>query len=321
MEFGFTIPTRGPLASPEAISTLATRGDELGFGFLAVSDHVIIPNSIRSLYPYSPTGEFGTDGSCMDQLTLLSFLAGITTRTRLLSSVMVLPHRNPLLAAKMLATVDVLSGGRLTVGCGVGWMREEFEVLETPPYEERGLVGDEYIRAFRELWTSDSPEFDGKHVKFSDVTFAPRPVQQPHPPVWIGGESPPAFRRAGRLGDAWYPIGSNPKFTIRTPAQYAEAVDRIRGYAERAGRDPDSIDLAYSVAGTAIPASSAQPTERRPFTGAPSDVASDIASFREVGVRHMRIGLEADRLSEMLDNLEAFAADVMPLVPETEEKR
>ena len=243
MDFGFTIPTRGPLANPEAISTLARRGEELGFGFLAVSDHVIIPNRIRSLYPYSPTGEFGTDGSCMDQLSLLSFLAGITTRIRLLSSVMVLPHRNPLLAA-----ADVLSGGRLTVGCGVGWMREEFEVLETPPYKERGLVGDEYIRAFVELWTSDAPEFDGKHVRFSDVTFAPKPVQKPHPPIWIGGESPPALRRAGRLGDAWYPIGSNPRFTIRTPVQYAEAVDRIRSHAEQAGRDPDRIDLACSVA-------------------------------------------------------------------------
>ena len=315
MDFGFTIPTRGPLANPEAISTLARRGEELGFGFLAVSDHVIIPNRIRSLYPYSPTGEFGTDGSCMDQLSLLSFLAGITTRIRLLSSVMVLPHRNPLLAA-----ADVLSGGRLTVGCGVGWMREEFEVLETPPYKERGLVGDEYIRAFVELWTSDAPEFDGKHVRFSDVTFAPKPVQKPHPPIWIGGESPPALRRAGRLGDAWYPIGSNPRFTIRTPVQYAEAVDRIRSHAEQAGRDPDRIDLACSVAGTAIPASSTHPTERRPFTGSPSDVASDIDAFREVGVRHMRIGLEADCLSEMLDNLAEFATDVMPLVSEPEEK-
>ncbi len=314
MEFGFTIPTRGPLANAEAISVLARRGDELGLGFLAVSDHVIIPNSIRSLYPYSPNGEFGTDGSCIDQLTLLSFLAGITTRIRLLSSVMVLPHRNPLLAAKMLATVDLLSGGRLTVGCGVGWMREEFEALETPPYEERGLVGDEYIRAFRELWTSDSPEFEGKHVNFSDVSFAPKPVQQPHPPIWIGGESPLALRRAGRLGDAWYPIGSNPKFTIRTPAQYATAVERIHTHAEKAGRDPDGIDLAYSVAGTAIPATSAAPTERQPFTGAPADVAADIAAFREIGVRHMRVGLEADSLSEMLDNLEAFATGVMPLV-------
>ena len=194
-------------------------------------------------------------------------------------------------------------------------------MLEAPPYEERGLVGDEYIRAFHELWTSETPEFDGRHVNFSDVTFAPKPVQQPHPPIWIGGESPPALRRVGRLGDAWYPIGSNPKFTIRTPAQYAEAVGRIHSHAERAGRDPDSIDLAYSVAGTAVPASSVAPTGRRPFTGAPSDVAADIASFREVGVRHMRIGLEADCLSEMLDNLEAFASDVMPLVSETEEKR
>ena len=145
-------------------------------------------------------------------------------------------------------------------------------------------------------------------------------MQQPHPPIWIGGESPPALRRVGRLGDAWYPIGSNPRFTIRTPAQYADAVGRIRSHAENAGRDPDGIDLAYSVAGTAIPASSTPETERRPFTGAPSDVAADIAEFREVGVRHMKIGLEADCLAEMLDNLEAFAADVMPLVPGPEEK-
>jgi alkanesulfonate monooxygenase SsuD/methylene tetrahydromethanopterin reductase-like flavin-dependent oxidoreductase (luciferase family) len=123
---------------------------------------------------------------------------------------MVVPHRPPVLTAKILATIDVLSKGRLIVGCGVGWMREEFEAIGAPPYDKRGAVSDEYIRAFKELWTSDNPTFSGKYCSFANVAFAPKPLQKPHPPIWVGGESPVALRRAGRLADAWYPIGSNP---------------------------------------------------------------------------------------------------------------
>ena len=148
----------------------------------------------------------------MEQLTTIAYLAGVTTSIKLLSSVMVLPHRSPVLTAKMLATIDVLSQGRLIVGCGVGWMEEEFEAIGAPPYAERGAVGNEYLRVFKELWTSDDPSFDGDYANFSNIAFAPKPVQQPHPPLWIGGESPPALRRAGQLGDAWYPICSNPSF-------------------------------------------------------------------------------------------------------------
>ena len=321
MNFGFAIPTRGPLATPSAIMTLAQKGEELGFGFLAVSDHLIIPNDIRSRYPYSPTGEFGNDGDCMDQLSLLSFLAGITVNIRLLSSVLVLPHRNPFLAAKALSTIDVLSGGRLTVGCGVGWMREEFEVLGAPPYEERGRVGNEYIQAFKELLSSEKPEFTGKHVRLKDVTFAPRPVQKPHPPIWIGGESPAALRRVGQLGDAWYPIGTNPRFPVETPGQYMAALDRIHEHAAANGRDASQIDLAYSAAGTSVTASRKKTALRQLFTGDPADVAEDADSFRKLGVRHIRIGLERPDLSEMIDVLEQFAMDVMPLVAKTQEHR
>ena len=191
MEFGFGIPTRGPMATPEGVAALAKKGEELGFAIISVSDHVIIPKAIASTYPYNESGTFmgSPSGECMEQLTLLTFLAGITSSARLLTSVMVVPHRPPVLTAKMLATIDVLSKGRLIVGCGVGWMREEFEAIGTPPYDKRGAVSDEYIRAFKELWTNDNPTFNGKYCSFANIAFAPKPVQKPHPPIWVGGRA------------------------------------------------------------------------------------------------------------------------------------
>ena len=131
MQYGFGVPTRGALAAPDDLITLARRGEEMGFDIIGVSDHIVVPKNIASRYPYSESGEFaGKDtGECMEQLTMLSFLAGQTSTARLLTSVLVLPHRNPVHTAKILATVDVLSGGRVNVGCGVGWMREEFDAL------------------------------------------------------------------------------------------------------------------------------------------------------------------------------------------------
>ena len=143
MEFDFGLPTRGPMATPHNLATLAHTGEELGFAIISVSDHIIIPRAIASIYPYNESGSFAGDpsGACMEQLTLLSFLVGVTSTAKLLTSVMVLPHRPPVLTAKMLATIDVLSNGRLIVGCGVGWMREEFEAIAAPAYDERGALG------------------------------------------------------------------------------------------------------------------------------------------------------------------------------------
>ena len=166
MKYGLTVPNRGPLATPEALGSLARHGEELGFDSVQTGDHIVVPNSIASRYPYSQGGEFpgGELGESMEQLTLLSFLAGQTTRIRLVTSVIIVPHRNPLVAAKVLATLDILSGGRLIVGVGAGWMKEEFEALGLPPFEERGAVTDEYIRAYKELWTSDNPSFEGVRI-------------------------------------------------------------------------------------------------------------------------------------------------------------
>ncbi|MFQ5933315.1 MAG: LLM class F420-dependent oxidoreductase [Dehalococcoidia bacterium] len=314
MEFGFDIPSGGPMATPENIAMLARKGEELGFDIISVSDHIVIPKRIESRYPYGETGEWppGAD-ECLEMLTTLSFVAGQTSRARLLTSVMVLPHRNPVPTAKMLATVDVLSKGRLIVGCGVGWMREEFEVIGAPPYEERGAVGDEYLQAFKELWTSENPSFEGKYCRFSNLSFLPRPVQKPHPPIWIGGESPPALRRTARLGNGWFPIGNNPRHTVETTVQLGEYLSRLRGYAQEAGRDPSEIDVAYAMPAYSLgQAQLLSNGDRRPFTGTAQQIADDAKAFEEMGVRHLMLGYSLEE--GIPEQLERFADQVRPLL-------
>ena len=245
----------------------------------------------------------------------MSYLAGQTSTARLLTSVMVLPHRPPVLAAKALASIDVLSGGRLTVGCGAGWMREEFGVLGAPSYDERGAVAGEYVRAFKELWTAEKPAFEGRYVRFADLTFEPKPVQKPHPPIWFGGESPAALRRAATLGDGWYPIGSNPSHLVDTVERLSDALGRLRRYAEAAGRDPSQIDVAYSAGWYDDRGPKITPDgERRIFTGSPEQVTADIRAFEEIGVRHMMLGLQTGTLEATFERMERFASEVAPLV-------
>ena len=315
MEFGFGVPSRGPLASLENLVALAQKGEELGFDIISVSDHVVVPNSIDSTYPYNESGEFvsSVSGEYMEQLTTIAYLAGVTSSIRLLTSVMVLPHRSPVLTAKMLATIDVLSQGRLIVGCGVGWMKEEFEAIGAPPFEERGAVGNEYLRVFKELWTSDNPSFDGDYCSFSNISFAPKPVQQPHPPLWIGGESPPALRRAGQLGDAWYPICSNPRFPVGTFDQLADYMSRVRGHAQDAGRDSASLDFAYSVNWYSDTEAQGADGERLLLTGSASQVSDDIKRLEDMGVNHLTLNFQGPTLDETFGQLERFTEDVRPL--------
>lgn len=317
MEFGFGVPSRGPLASLDNIVSLAQQGERMGFDIVSVSDHIVVPTTIDSIYPYNESGEFvsSASGEYMEQLATISYLAGITSTIKLLTSVMVLPHRSPVLAAKILSTIDVLSRGRLIVGVGVGWMREEFEAIGAPPYAERGAVGNEYLRAFKELWTSDNPSFEGKYCSFSNIAFAPKPVQQPHPPLWIGGESPPALRRAAQLGDAWYPICSNPRFPVGTFTQLGDYMGRVRANAQAAGRDPATLDFAYSVNWyDDTQAQQGDDGDRRLLTGAPQQVAGDIRRLEDMGVNHLMLNFPADSLDATLKGMDRFANKVKPLL-------
>lgn len=317
MEFGFTLATRGPQSKPDAILTIVSHGKDLGFDIVSVSDHIVIPKEIDSVYPYNYSGEFTTraSGECLEQLTTLAFVASQSGHLKLLTSVMVLPHRNPILAAKILATLDVLSGGRLYVGCGTGWMREEFEAIGAPSYDDRGVVSSEYIEAFKELWTSDTPSFQGQYSNFSSITFMPKPVQKPHPPIWIGGESPPALRRAALLGDAWFPIGSNPRFPVGTVSEMKTFLSRLGKLAKANGRDPSEIDVAYQADWYSDPERQfTSDGERRSFTGYPESIARDIRDFENIGVNHLMLNFQSDTLTQTLKRMEAFAASVRPLV-------
>ena len=317
MKYGFTIPGSGPLTAPSVMSEIARRGEELGFDFLVCPDHIIFPRQVASPYPYNEEGVHpGTlTGECLDQLTMLAFLAGQTTKVGLGTSVMIVPHRNPLLAAKSIATVDVLSGGRVILGVGVGWLREEFEVLGLPPFDERGAVTDEYLRAYIELWTSDNPSFDGRYVQFDDISFLPKPVQKPHPPIWIGGESVPAIRRTAELGNGWHPLGVNPQTPLATPAQLQQAMGRLASRAERAGRDPAEIEIGFRVAGLNLAYTGSEP-QRPSFAGNPEQVAEDIRAYQDIGVSSLVFdigGVASSRVSTaapVIETLEQLSKQV-----------
>ena len=318
MKYGFTLPGRGPLATPERLGILARKGEDFGFDALLTGDHILVPRTIESPYPYTETGEFPGSGSgeSMEQLTLLSFLAGQTSKIRLVTSVIIVPHRNPLVAAKALATLDVLSGGRLVVGVGVGWMREEFEALGLPPFEERGAVTDEYIRVFKELWTEDNPSYSGKYVSFDNIDFLPKPVQKPHPPIWVGGESRPALRRTAELADGWYPLGSNPTFPMGTPEQLKAGLERLASYAKMFDRDPAEIETIYRTHQFELKKSSDSRSDRLPFVGDADQIAGDIRQYQDMGVGSLVLDFlrQTEDLDEVLGRMEQFSDKVFSKV-------
>ena len=316
MQYGITLPGRGPLATPDNMATIAQKAEALGFDSIALGDHILVPKSIDSDYPYTQTGEFpgSASGQAMEQITALAFMAGATKQIRLATSVLIVPHRNPLVAAKALATLDVLSGGRLIVGVGVGWCREEFEAVGCEPFDERGAVTDEYIRAFKELWTSDDPHFEGKYVSFSDIWFLPKPVQKPHPPFWVGGESRPAIRRAATLCDGWYPIGNNPRAMLDSLGRYRDRRDLLFRIAGEAGRDPATIGLAYSAPWHFEEAADDGEGGRRFLTGSAEERAGDLRALGELGVGCVFLNFAARSVERTEERLARFAEEVMPLV-------
>ena len=316
MQIGCSAPTSGPLIGPDNLLRIAQEAEALGFDFVTVSDHLIIPTSIASRYPYSDSGEFpsGAAADRLEQLTAATFIAASTSTLRIVTSVMVVPHRPAVLTAKILATIDVLSKGRLTLGIGAGWCEEEFNAIGSLPFAERGAVTDEFMMACKELWSADAPTFDGQYVKFQDVLFPPKPVQQPIP-IWVGGESAPAMRRTARYGDAWYPIGTNPKFPMDTLSRFKAGVAKLRGLTDKAGRDPQAVALSYRVSSNP----EAQPKgtvdgQRKLFTGNSADFAGDIRALSDAGVTSFDFGLFGPNLDATLANMRNFRDEVIAKV-------
>ncbi|MGH7059746.1 MAG: TIGR03619 family F420-dependent LLM class oxidoreductase [Stellaceae bacterium] len=314
MQIGFNLPISGPLADPATVARIAQEGEALGYDYLTLTDHIVLPSLKVPGYPYSESGEFFGDGPERrhDQLTAAAYVAAKTKAIRLVLAVMVVPYRPAVLAAKMLATIDRLSEGRLTVGIGAGWLEAEFDVVATTPFAARGAVTDEYISTFRALWTEPEPRFGGQWTKFGEVLFEPKPVQKPHPPIWVGGESGPALRRAARLGDAWYPIGSNNRHLLDTLPRYRAGVARLRRFAAEAGRNPSEIGLTYRIKryGAAVP-EKASDGERRLFSGTTTDIVADLKALRELGVGAVDIDFERPDIDASLAEMRRFQEDVI----------
>ena len=316
VDFGLHVGTRGVGATPDGLQAIAKKTEEVGFVYLGFPDHVVIPGTVESKYPYNKEGLWPAQdtGTCLEQLMTIAYVAAVTKNIRLLTSVMVLPHRAPVLAAKMLATADVLSKGRLTVGVGIGWMAEEIGILGAMPVSERAAGAEEYISAFRRLWTQRTPSFHGDLVDFENILFDPKPEQNPHPPIWMGGESKAALDRTGRLADGWYPVIANPRHPLDSPTLYGNMLSKVKGLVQRAGRRPDALDTAlfapWYQLGKPV---TGQDGDRRPFTGDAEQIAEDVQAYGQSGLNHLVIGFESQNLSVSLERIERFATEVMPL--------
>ncbi len=314
MEFGIHIGTRGCMVTRENIMTVATTAERSGYGIIGVADHLIVPVTTDVRYPYTADGIWpgAPTGECFDAIATLAFLAGCTRRIKLLTSVAVVPHRPAVLTAKLFQTADILSGGRVIAGVGAGWMKEEFAALGTPPFEERGAVTDEYIQAWKTLWTEHRPSMHGKYVNFENVVFEPKPVSKPHPPIWVGGESAPSLRRVAQLGDAWYPVSNNAKVMLNTPERLKAGIARMHQAAEKYGRDPATIDIAYVWF---LPPSWKEKTlpegGRQMFSGSASDMVEDAATLKALGVNHLIVYLQRPTIEQTLDLLQVFGEDVV----------
>ena len=315
VEFGVALPGRGPMASPDQVLKIAAKADALGYASIFVTDHVVLPASMaRSVYPYSTTGQLpgGAAQDYLEPLAMLACLARVTKRAQLGTSVLVIPYRHPVLTAKMLATIDQLAGGRVLLGVGVGWLREEFEALGTPPFEQRGIVTDEYVRLMRTAWTTDPVTFAGRYVSVRDIHVLPKPVRPGGIPVWVGGHTDAALRRTATLGDGWHPIGMRSSIRL-APEDYATSARRIHTLAREAGRDPKAITLSLRVPMEVRPRQAKAPAGDRPlFQGTAEQVTADIRAYAAIGVTHFVFDSTHQDMSAVLANMERFAKDVMP---------
>ena len=235
MKFGLAFASSIAIEGPDALE-LCRHAEAAGFESLWGGEHVVLPTTIESPYPYTADGKIpaAPDTPIPDPLIWLAFAAAAAPSMRLGTCILIVPQRNPLILAKELATLDRLSGGKVELGLGVGWMKEEFDALGVP-WERRGARNDEYIAAMRALWAGPHAEFHGEFVDFPPVTCSPRPVQASIP-ILVGGDTDVAIRRAARLADGYFPGEGDPD-------RLAALIARVREAAEREGRDPASIEI------------------------------------------------------------------------------
>ena len=297
MKFGVTVPNNWGIENAKEALSFGPLAEELGYDSVWVMDHLFNNGYIRERLDDKPY---------YHPLATLSYLAATTERVLLGTSVLVLPYHNPVELAKYTATLDHMSEGRVTLGVGVGAMTEEFTALGIP-MSERGALTNECIRVMKELWTNQAPSYHSSRWNFDDLRFSPKPVQQPHIPLWIGGASPGALRRAARLGDGWHPSGL-------TPEEYAVRRQQVRELAERAGRDPDSLTMSarVEVEATGGPSSDRTANRARIPGNDLEQAAITIAAYRDAGVEHLVLALNTGEVGRIRSLMEDLASQALP---------
>jgi probable F420-dependent oxidoreductase len=300
VDYGVHLPHLGRTADRRTLIEWAEEADRLGLHSGWVSDHVAWPREITSRYPYTEDGSFpgGFDMPWLDPLGTLMFVAARTEQLKLGTTVLILGYRPPVLTAKFWSSLDVLSEGRTILGVGVGWMKEEFDVLGMP-FDHRGARGDEQLAVFDALFTQDTPSFDGRFYQFPEVGFSPKPVQQPVP-VWVGGHSEAAFRRTARHGHAFHAAFQPRETVVREWGAVGEACDAI-------GRDRG--ELALSVRLYLDPGARMEP--EKSIQGSPDQMAETVARWREIGTGHILLDVVAPGgPAGRLDALRTFMTEV-----------
>ena len=290
MKLGICLPHYGLAMEPGRMREFAERVESLGFDSLWVTDHIIVPTGMAIVYKER----------MLEPLATLAYLAGVTRRVALGTSVIILPYRNPVIVAKAIASADALSGGRVIFGAASGWMEAEFRALNAE-YERRGEVSDEYLRLIRELWTNPQPAFTGQRFTISEMAASPQPVQKPHPPIWIGGRSRRAMRRAVELGDGWHP-------TLLDHSQLRESIQYLEELSQRQGRPSrPEVSMRASVVLT-----DRDGADQRTLRGSAQQIADAFKRYEELGVTHMAVSLPDAPMDQALADMERFAAEVVP---------
>jgi probable F420-dependent oxidoreductase len=300
--FGVALPNYGPLAGSQTLVRLARLAEDIGVDSVWVSDHLVAPLEVRTAYPYDrrpnpPPGAMGVIEEFYEPLTTLAFLAGATARVRLGISAYVMPYRNPVVTAKQVATLDRLSGGRVILGIGVGWLAEEFAALDVP-FARRGRRTEEYVAVCKALWEGGEVRFDGESYRLPAVRARPTPAQSPHPPLWMAGNSARAVDRAARISDGWDGIDL-------TPDELRPLAARAREGARAHGRERFTVSLRTRVLPGGPPG--------RALCGDPESIRRDLDAYRDAGLDYLVAGLRpldsADDAAHALEDVARVLAD------------
>jgi probable F420-dependent oxidoreductase len=301
MEFGVCVPHYGKPVQIERILGMARSAEALGFASVWVTDHLFVPRTLDIIYR----------DNMLEPIALLSHLAAVVGRVRLGTSVIILPYRHPVVVAKMLASIDQLSGGRVIFGAAVGWMEPEFAALNAP-FAERGAVSDESLRVIRDLWSGGVVSHHGRFFQYEDMQASPQPVQPSGPPIWIGGNSARARRRVAELGDGWHSSGLN----ATSMAPGCKHLQELWERQGRTGKPTLSARVDLAIDGVSRPELAFPPRPGRgvrlPLSGSVTAVVDQIGAFKEIGVTHLVFETATQSYDSALATMETFMQKVHP---------